>query len=115
MRWAFFVDANIEPRVAELLESEGYRAEFSDYALYPDADDEADILPYVRDEELIVVTADVKNFAKFDESRHEGVFYLNEQRHAAHDIANAVLAIVDAYGDPENILGKKENLDQWLD
>jgi predicted nuclease of predicted toxin-antitoxin system len=40
MRWAFFVDANLEPRVADLLEDEGYRAEYSDYVLAEDADDE---------------------------------------------------------------------------
>jgi predicted nuclease of predicted toxin-antitoxin system len=30
MRWAFFVDANLDPKVARLLEQEGYRAEYSD-------------------------------------------------------------------------------------
>lgn len=114
MRWAFFVDANLEPRVAEILQEDGYRADFSDYVLDLDADDEDDILPYVRDEELIVITADVKNFARFDESRHEGVFFLDNQRASAYEIANAVLDIVDAYGRPANMQGKKENLDQWI-
>ena len=114
MRWAFFVDANLEPTVASVLEDEGYRAEYSDYALHEDADDEADILPYVRREELIVVTADVKNFAAFDESRHEGVFYLDSQRTAAHQIAAAVLEIVEQYGSPDHMNGKTENLDKWL-
>lgn len=114
MRWAFFVDANLEPRVAEILQEDGYRADFSDYVLDLDADDEDDILPYVRDEELIVITADVKNFARFDESRHEGVFFLDNQRASAYEIANAVLDIVDAYGRPANMQRKKENLDQWI-
>jgi hypothetical protein len=73
MRLAFFVDANLEPNVSDFLEDEGYRAEYSDYVLDEDADDEDDILPYVRRQELLVVTATVKNFAAFDESRHEGV------------------------------------------
>ena len=68
MRWAFFIDANLEPRTAEILRKEGYRAEFSDYVLDEDADDEADILPYLNREELIIVTADIKNFAPLDES-----------------------------------------------
>jgi len=114
MRWAFLVDSNLESRIAEILRSEGYRAEHSDQVLDPDADDEADILPYVRDEELIVITADVKNFARFDESRHEGVFFLDKQRASAYEIANAVLDIVDAYGSPAHMQGKKENLDKWL-
>lgn len=113
MRWAFFVDANLEPTVADLLEDEGYRAEYSDYVLDEDADDEDDILPYVRREELIVVTADVKNFAAFDESRHEGVFYLDNQRAPAYDIASAVLELVDQYGSPDHMNGKTENLDKW--
>lgn len=115
MRWAFFVDANLEPRVAELLEDAGYRAEYSDYVLSEDADDEEDILPYVRIEELIVITADVKNFAAFDESRHEGVFLLNNQQASAYQIATAVLELIDQYGTPEHMNGKTENLDKWID
>ena len=114
MRWAFLIDSNLEARVAELLEKEGYRAEHSDRTLDPDADDVDDILPYVRQEELIVITADVKNFARFDESRHEGVFFLNNQRESAYTIANAVIDIVDAYGTPNNMSGKVENLDKWI-
>lgn len=36
MRWAFFIDANLEPRTAETLRKEGYRAEYSDYVSIPD-------------------------------------------------------------------------------
>lgn len=114
MRWAFFVDANLEPEVAQLLENEGYRAEYSDYVLDEDADDEDDILPYVRREDLIIITADVKNFAAFDESRHEGVFFLNNQRTSAHKIATAVLELVDQYCSPDHMNGKTENLDKWI-
>jgi len=114
MRWAFLVDSNLEPEVAQILRKEGYRAEYSDYILAPDADDETDILPYVRDEELVVITADLKDFPRFDESRHEGVFFLNKQRTSAYKIANAVLNIIDAYGSPGHMNGKKENLDQWI-
>ena len=60
MRWAFFIDANLEPKVATILDNKGYRAEYSDYVLTEDADDEDDILPYVCQEELVVITADVE-------------------------------------------------------
>ena len=53
MRWAFFIDANLEPKIATILSKEGYRAEYSDYVLDEDADDKDDILPYVRQEELV--------------------------------------------------------------
>lgn len=88
MRLAFFVDANLEPDVARFLQQDGYRAEYSDYVLDEDADDEADILAYVREEELIVITADVKNFAAFE--------------------------LIEQYGSPDHMNGKKENLDKWL-
>lgn len=114
MRWAFFVDANLEPGVANGLEAAGYRAEFSDHVLHEDADDVDDILPYVRAEELIVITADVKNFAAFEESRHEGVFYLDNQRAPAHEIVDAILEIIEQYGAPAHMNGKTENLDKWL-
>lgn len=50
MRWAFFVDATLEPTVSDLLEDEGYRAEYADYVLDEDADDEnvADLEVYLR-------------------------------------------------------------------
>lgn len=114
MRWAFFIDANLEPRIAEILETEGFRADYSDYVLSEDADDEADILPYVQEEELIVVTADIKNFAPLDESRHEGLFLVNNQRASAYSIANAVLDMVDQYGSPRNMDGTVENVDPWI-
>jgi len=114
MRWAFFIDANLEPRVAEILEKEGYRADYSDYVLSEDADDEDDILPYVRKEELIIVTADIKNFAPLDESEHEGLFLVNNQRTSAYAIANAILDIIEQYGSPDNIPGKVENVDLWI-
>ena len=56
MQWGFFIDANLEPRTAEFLRKEGYSAEYSDCVLDEDADDTDDILPYVRQEELMIVT-----------------------------------------------------------
>jgi len=114
MRWAFFIDANLEPRTAEILGKEGYRAEYSDYVLDEDADDEVDTLPYVQREELMIMTADIKNFAPLADSRHEGLLLVNNQRASAYAIANAILNIVDAYGSPTNMLGKVETLDPWI-
>ena len=36
------------------------------------------------------------------------------ERASAYEIGNAVLDIVDAYGSPAHMQGKKENLDQWI-
>ena len=114
MRWGFFIDANLEPRTAEFLRKEGYSAEYSDYVLDEDADDEDDILPYVQQEELMIVTADIKNFAPLADSRHEGLLLVNNQRASAYAIANAILDIVDAYGSPSNMTGKVETVDPWI-
>ena len=115
MRWAFFIDANLEPEIADVLEKEGYRAEYSDYVLSEDADDEGDILPYVQREELIVVTADIKNFAPLDSARHEGLLLVNNQRLSGYKIAQGILDIIDAYGSPDNMAGKLENVDSWVE
>jgi glucokinase len=114
MRWAFFVDANLEPRIADILEKEGFRAEFSDYVLSEDADDETDILPYVQQEDLMVVTADIKNFAPLDESRHEGLLLINDQRASAYSIAQAILDITQQVGSPKNLNGKTLTVDPWI-
>jgi|APHM01.1.fsa_nt_gi hypothetical protein len=114
MQWAFFIDANLEPRTAEILRKENYRAKYSDYVLHEDADDYNDILPYVQREELMIVTADIKNFAPLASSRHEGLLLLNNQRASAYAVANAILNIVDAYKSPSNMSGKVENLDPWI-
>ena len=80
MRWGFFIDANLEPRTAEFLRKEGYSAEYSDYVLDEDANDTDDILPYVRQEELMIVTADIKNFAPLADSQHEGLLLVSTPR-----------------------------------
>jgi len=115
MRWAFFIDANLEPEIADILEKEGYRAEYSDYVLSEDADDEDHILPYVQNEELIVVTADIKNFAPLDSARHEGLILVNNQQKSAYKLAQGILDIIDAYGSPDRMCDKLEHIDPWLE
>lgn len=114
MRWAFLIDENLEPQVAHILENEGFEAEYVGEALFLGAQDIPDILPYVNQNELIVVTADVKNFAPLSDSEHEGVFFLDKQRTSAYEIASGILRLVDAYDTPQNMNGKRENLDQWI-
>ena len=114
MRWGFFIDANLEPCTAEFLRKEGYSAEYSDYVRDEDADDTDDILPYVQQEELMIVTRDIKNFAPLTDSRHEGLLLVDDQRASAYAIASANLAIVDAYGSPSNMVGKVETVDPWI-
>jgi len=114
MRWVFFIDANLEPRIAELLRKKGYRAEFADYVLDENANDEADILPYVDQEELVIVTDNIKNFALLSESRHEGLFLLNDQRASAYSVAQDIRDIIQQVGDPDNLNDRTLTLDPWI-
>jgi hypothetical protein len=70
--------------------------------------------PYVQQEELIIVTADIKNFAPLDESRHEGLFLLNDQRASAYSVAQAILDIIDQFRTPDYVDGKTLTLDPWI-
>jgi predicted nuclease of predicted toxin-antitoxin system len=60
--WRFLLDENIDPKTVTYLEKEGIHAEHVRDALWTGADDMADIIPYARDEELVIVTSDVTDF-----------------------------------------------------
>jgi hypothetical protein len=62
----------------------------------------------------MIVTADIKNFAPLDESRHEGLFLLNNQRASAHAVAQAILEIMRQVGAPSDLNGKTLTLDPWI-
>jgi hypothetical protein len=62
----------------------------------------------------MIVTADIKNFAALDKSRHDGLLLVNNQRASAYAITNVVLDIVDAYRSPSTMIGKIETVDPWI-
>lgn len=110
--WTFLLDENMEPQVASFLASEGFDAEHVQDALSKGARDESDVLPYARKTDRIVITSDVTDFAGLDPSEHSGLLLLHEQRVSAFEVANAVLDIVDAYGDRDPFVA--EPLDEWI-
>jgi len=110
--WAFLVDENQEPQIATALEKEGYRAEHVQDSVGKGANDVPDVLPYAVENDLIVITADVKDFAPLAPSDHCGVMLLDMQRTSAYEVTNAVLDIVEAYGDRGQFV--MEKLDAWL-
>ena len=61
--WKFFLDENIDPKVATYLAKEGIVAKTVRDTIGEGADDEADILPYAADTNQMIVTSDVKDFA----------------------------------------------------
>ena len=71
--WRFLLDENIDPKTATYLKKEGIYAEHVRDALWQGADDEADVLPYAREHELIIVTSDVKDFGGVPPEAHAGI------------------------------------------
>lgn len=98
--WRFLVDENVQPRVAEFLRSEGYEAQHVQSVLSKGAEDFDDVLPYAVEHNMVVLTADVKDFGPLSVSDHSGLLLLYNQRAPAYDVVNAVLDIIEEYGQP---------------
>lgn len=111
--WQFLLDENIDPKVESYLEKEGVTAEHVRDSLGQGADDEADVIPYAREHELIVVTSDVSDFGGLDPKRQPGVVLLFDDTTPAYRVAAGVLAMVDAYPSVEAFDGREE-LDAWI-
>lgn len=112
--WRFLFDENVDPKTATYVEKEEIHAEHVRDALWLGADDEADILPYAREHDLIVLTSDVTDFAKLPNDAHSGLVLLHDDTMPAYQIASALIAMVDAYGDRDSF-GGREVLDVWAD
>jgi predicted nuclease of predicted toxin-antitoxin system len=63
--WQFLLDENIDPKVATYLQKADVSAVHVRDVLGQGADDEADILPYARERDRVIVTSDVTDFAPF--------------------------------------------------
>jgi len=60
--WYVLVDEDIGRRVVDFLRHEGVRADHVADALFQGADDEEDVLPYTREHEAVLVTANWRDF-----------------------------------------------------
>lgn len=110
--WQFFLDENIDPKVATYLDKEELYAEHVRDVLGQGADDEADVLPYAREHDLIVVTSDVKDFGDLPNGAHTGVILLYDDTMPAYRVASALITLVDAYPGRDEFTGREE-LDAW--
>lgn len=110
--WRFLLDENIDPKVATYLEKEDIFAVHVRDSVGQGADDEEDVLPYARDNELIVVTSDLKDFGALSREAHAGVVLLYDDTMAAYRVASALITLVDAYPSREAFEGREE-LDAW--
>jgi len=111
--WRFLLDENIDPKTATYLQKEDVHADHVRDALELGADDEADILPYARDHDLVVVTSDVSDFGALPSDAHAGVVLLYDDTLPAYRVASALLALIDAYPSREAFAGR-ETLDSWI-
>ncbi len=111
--WRFLLDENIDPKTATYLDKEGVHAEHVRDALWQGADDEADVLPYAREHHLIVVTSDVKDFGGLPPDSHAGVVLLYDDTMPAYQVAAGLIAMADAYSNPD-AFGGREELDSWV-
>ena len=110
--WRFLLDENIDPKTVTYLRKEGVDVEHVRDTLAEGADDEADILPYAREAERIIVTSDVSDFGALDSDTHAGVVLLHDDTMAAYGVAAGILTMIEAYGSREQFSGRGE-LDSW--
>lgn len=60
-----------------------------------------------------MLTSDVKDFRELPADEHEGVLVVFDEKRSAHEIAAAVLDIIAAYSDRDELRGY-EYVDQWF-
>ncbi|MFC7019727.1 MULTISPECIES: DUF5615 family PIN-like protein [Haloarcula] len=111
--WAFLLDENVDPKVATYLEKEALDAAHVRDTLGQGADDDADVLPYAREQNRIIVTSDVKDFGPLPPDSHAGIILLYDDTMPAYRVAAALIALVDAYPDRDAFTGREE-LDPWV-
>lgn len=63
---------DIGRRVVDFLEQEGVRADYLPDVLFQEVDDEDDVMPYARDHDAVLVTANWRGFTRFEPDRHDG-------------------------------------------
>ena len=111
--WRFLLDENIDPKTATYLRKEGLYIEHVRDALGQGADDEGDILPYARANDLIIVTSDLSDFGNLPPDSHAGIVILYDDTMPAYRVAAGLLTMVDAYSNRDAFTGR-EALDHWV-
>lgn len=110
---ALFVGREYRPEDGTYLEKEGLHAEHVRDALWQGVDDKADVLPYAREHELIIVTSDGKDFGGLPSDVHSGIVLLYDDTMPAYKIAAGLITMTDAYQHRHSFAGREE-LDPWV-
>ena len=110
--WRFPLDENVDPKTVRYLEKEDIHAEHVRDALGQGTADDADVLPYAREHDLVVVTSDVTDFSGLPDEAHAGIVLLYDDTMATHRVASALIAMVDTYPN-RDAFGGRDVLDDW--
>ena len=110
--WRFFLDENIDPKVAKYLAKEDLPAVHVRDTVGQGADDTTDVLPFARENDLVIVTSDVTDFGGLPREAHAGLVSSYSNTRPAYEIAAALIAMVDAYPGRDQFSGWEE-LDAW--
>ena len=106
------LDENVDRQVLAYLRAEGYQGEHVVDALGPGAEDATDIAPYAEQHDHVIVTKDT-DFLSMGGDAHSGIFFVENHRLSAYQIATSILGIVDAVPDRGH-LKRVYFLDDWL-
>ena len=104
--WRFLLDENIDPKTATYLKKEEVHVEHVRDSLGQGADDEADILPYSRRNNLIIVTSDLSDFGNLPSDTHAGIVLLYDDTMPAYRVTTGLLTMIDAYSNPGAFTGR---------
>jgi hypothetical protein len=103
-RVSVLLDENVDKQVLSYLRAEGYDGEHLVDAMETGVDDAPDIIRYACRHDHVIVTKDT-DFLTMDEADHEGVFFIENHRWSAYDIATTILRVLDTVSDRSYLRG----------
>lgn len=112
--WGFFLDENVGRAVAHQLTQRGHQVSLVIDVLEPGVSDHTEILPYAREQDLVVVTKDCSDFSALQPSEHAGLILVANHAHTPADLTAAIDTLVDTYPSREAFRGQEEFIDDWI-
>lgn len=110
--WAFLIDECIEPDVAYQLTEHHIEAEAVKDVLWLGAKDFADVLPYARTHDQILVTSNITDFRGLDDDEHTDIILVFDNELRSSEIVRGLRTIISQYPS-RDALRSYEKLDPW--
>ena len=98
------LDENVERQVLTYLEAAGHDGEHVVDVLGPGVEDSETIAPYAKEHDHVVITKDT-DFLAMEPESHAGVFFVENHRQTAYEIATGVVRAVDAVPNRDSLRG----------